>query len=113
MNYEVEINKLNARLDNLQQSFIQAQKNQVPITAKTDAANNKVDAITPVTYSKMVGIQDTECVFTDVVAEGTLTANVKTEKGEYLPCSVERADSRVRVSFEKLDSVATVTIQIQ
>ena len=113
MNYEVEINKLNARLDNLQQSFIQAQKNQVPITAKTDDTANKVTGITPYTASKTVGIQDSECVFTGVEKDGTITANVKTESGEYLPCTVERADSRVRVLFDKLDTVATVTIQIQ
>lgn len=45
MNYEVEINKLNARIDNLQQSFIQAQRNQVPITAKADEASNKVPQV--------------------------------------------------------------------
>ncbi len=45
MNYEVEINKINARIDNLQQSFIQAQRNQVPITAKADTASNKVPQV--------------------------------------------------------------------
>lgn len=45
MNYEFEINKLNARIDNLQQSFIQAQRNQVPITAKADEASNKVPQV--------------------------------------------------------------------
>lgn len=45
MNYEVEINKINARIDNLQQSFIQAQRNQVPITAKADEASNKVPQV--------------------------------------------------------------------
>lgn len=45
MDYEVEINKINARIDNLQQSFIQAQRNQVPITAKADTASNKVPQV--------------------------------------------------------------------
>lgn len=45
MNYEVEINKINTRIDNLQQSFIQAQRNQVPITAKADEASNKVPQV--------------------------------------------------------------------
>lgn len=84
------------------------------LSRRISAVNNRVSDITPYTMSKTVGIQDTECVFTNVVKdEGTLTANVKTEQGEYLPCTVERADSRVRVSFDKLDTVATVTIQIQ
>ena len=75
--------------------------------------NARVSAITPYVESKMVGIQDSECVFTGLRKDGTLTANVKTDKGEYLPCTVERADSRVRISFDKLETVATVTIQIQ
>ena len=45
MNYEVEIQKINARIDNLQQSFIQAQRNQVPITARADEASNKVPQV--------------------------------------------------------------------
>ena len=45
MDYEVEINKINARIDNLQQSFVQAQRNQVPITAKADTASNKVPQV--------------------------------------------------------------------
>ena len=46
MDYEYEIQKLNERLNNLQKSFIQAQKNQIPITAKTDTTSNRVDSIT-------------------------------------------------------------------
>lgn len=102
-NLERLVNALSKKIDN--QKFY--------ADADMSGVRKGVADATPFTYSKMVGIQDTECVFTDVVAEGTLTANVKTEKGEYLPCSVERADSRVRVSFDTLDSVATVTIQIQ
>ena len=83
------------------------------LSRRINAVNSRVSDITPFTMSKTVGIQDTECVFTDVPKDGILTANVKTQKGEYLPCEVERADSRVKVSFDKLDTVATVTIQIQ
>lgn len=52
MNYADEINKINERLDALQASFVQTQKNQVPVTAKTDsnaadivALNKKVDTV--------------------------------------------------------------------
>ena len=84
-----------------------------PIYSQLSALSQRIDSITPYTESKTVGIQDAECVFTGVGKDGTITANVKTENGEYLPCTVERADSRVRVLFDKLDTVATVTIQIQ
>ena len=38
MNYEYEINKINTQLQNLQQNFIQAQKNNVPEVAAREAA---------------------------------------------------------------------------
>lgn len=44
MNYEYEINKLKSTIDNLQQNFIQAQKNNVPITAKVDDNVNGLGA---------------------------------------------------------------------
>lgn len=45
MDYEREIQKLNDRMDDLQRSFIQAQKNQVPVTAKADSASNKIPQV--------------------------------------------------------------------
>ena len=62
MNYEVEINKLNARLDNLQQSFIQAQKNQVPITAKTDTSYGKC----PQVDKNTAGVSENDSAICDV-----------------------------------------------
>lgn len=44
MNYEYEINKLKITLDNLQQNFIQAQKNNVPTNAKVDDTANCLGA---------------------------------------------------------------------
>lgn len=44
MNYEYEINNLKITLDNLQQNFIQAQKNHVPTTAKVDDTANSLGA---------------------------------------------------------------------
>lgn len=40
MNYEYEIQNLKKRLNNLQDSFIQAQRNQVPITGKVEDTGN-------------------------------------------------------------------------
>lgn len=44
MNYEYEINKLKSQLQNLQQNFIQSQKNNVPTTAKVDDTANGLGA---------------------------------------------------------------------
>lgn len=105
MNYEKEINKLTVRLDNLQKSFEQAQRNQVPVTAKTDDTAIKVDDITPVTMTKTAYIDDTECIFTDVP-----TGNVSVYIG--VPHTVERDGDRVTVRFEPLEEVQTVTINV-
>jgi len=113
MNYEVEINKINARLDNLQQSFIQAQKNQVPITAKTDSTANKVNVLTPYTESKTVYIDD-EYVTFDIAKDGIISVQMVDNDGQNVPCMFERmANEQIRVSFAKRDSLATVTISIQ
>ena len=105
MNYDKEINKLKARLDNLQKAFEQAQRNQVPVTAKTDDTAIKVEAVTPVTMTKTAYIDDTEVVFTDV-PQGNVSAYMT------VPHTVERDGNRVIVRFEPLEEVQTVTINI-
>ena len=83
------------------------------LSRQIGAVSTQVNAITPYTESRLVGYQDKECVFTNIHKDGVLTATVLTEDGEYVPNTVERIDDFVRVSFEELDTVATVTIQIQ
>lgn len=84
-----------------------------PLDVKLSNMNRRISSITPYEQSKVVGIQDTECIFTGVPKDGTILANVKKQTGEYIPCTIERADSRVKVLFDTLDTVATVTIHIQ
>lgn len=84
-----------------------------PIDQRLAALSRRISDVTPYVASKMVGIQDTSCIFTGVYKGGTITANVQADNGEYLPCTVERADSRIRVLFDPLETVATVTVQIQ
>lgn len=105
MNYEEEINKLKSRLDNFQQAFLQSQKNQVPVTAKTDDTAGKVVAITPWTASKTAYVDDTECIFTEVPT-GNMTVYCS------VPHTVERDGDRVTVKFEPLEEVTEVTISI-
>ena len=56
------------RLDSLQQSFIQSQENAVPVTAKADAASNKipqVDANTAGVATNAEDITDTQIGLAD------------------------------------------------
>lgn len=107
MNYDYEIQKLNARIDNLQEAFIQAQRNQVPITAKTDDTANKVVSITPYTETKTAYIDDTDVVFLTEV-KGNLTVYLS----EDIPYTVTRDADRITVSFEPLEQITDVTISI-
>lgn len=105
MDYEKEINKLIARLDNLQKAYEQSQRNQVPVTAKTDDTASKVVEITPWTASKTAYIDDTEITFTDV-PQGNTSVYMDT------PHTYVRDGDRVTVKFEPLEEVTEVTISI-
>lgn len=105
MNTEQRLAQLEARLDNLQQAFIQAQKNQVPTTDKVYDTASKVTEITPWTATKTAYIGDTEIVFDDCPS-GNLTVYYN---GSY---EVERDGARVTVYFETLEEVTDITISI-
>lgn len=111
MNIEQRILNLESRLDSLQASFIQAQRNQVPITAKTDDAVSGVERLTPYTETKTAYIDDTEIIFENVT-EGNLSVYVKDSEGNYPNYTVERMGDRVTVHFEPLEYVTTVTISL-
>lgn len=109
MNYEIEINKLNARIDNLQQSFIQAQRNQVPITAKVDNTANDVKQITPYTETKTAYYGEKEKAFYNV-PQGNVTVFFSNYNGDY---SVSHISDRVTVSFNTLTEQTDVTINVK
>ena len=109
MNYEVEINKINARIDNLQQSFIQAQRNQVPITAKVDNTASDVKQITPYTETKTAYYGEKEKAFYNV-PQGNVTVFFSNYDGDY---SVNRISDRVTVAFDALAGQTDITISIQ
>ena len=45
MSLEERVRDLEFKLDNLQSSFLQSQKNQIPLTGKTDDSYNKIPQI--------------------------------------------------------------------
>ena len=115
---DTSILELKKRLDNLQRAFEQSQRNQVPLTAKTDDAsgaipqiNEKIDEITPYTVTKTAYIEDTEITFTDV-PDGTMSVFVKDSEGNYPDFTVSRSGDMVQITFEPLETVTTVTISV-
>ncbi len=105
MNYEQEINKLKAQVKNLQESFLQAQKNQTPITAKVDDSANKIVELTPYTETKTAYIGDTEIVFTDVPNGNLSVFGIDN-------FSMTKDNGRLILTFEPLEEVTEITISI-
>lgn len=105
MNYEQEINKLKAQVKNLQESFLQAQKNQTPITAKVDDSANKIVELTPYTETKTAYIDDTEIMFTDVPNGNLSVFGIDN-------FSMTKDNGRLILTFEPLEEVAQITISV-
>jgi methylmalonyl-CoA mutase N-terminal domain/subunit len=105
MTLEDTVNQLESRLNNLQNAFLQSQKTQVPVTAKTDVTAIRVEAVTPWTATKTAYIDDTECIF-EGIPQGNVTVYCS------VPHTVEKQDGRVVVKFESLTEVIDITISI-
>lgn len=111
MSIESRLYNLEQTVANLQESFIQSQRNNSQIVSKTDNTSNKVEQITPTTYTKTAYIGDTEVVFTDVPS-GNLTVYVTDSEGNIPNYTVTKAEY-IKVAFDTpLENVATVTISI-
>lgn len=111
MSIESRLYNLEQTVANLQESFIQSQRNNSQIVSKTDDTSNKVEQITPTTYTKTAYIGDTEVVFTDVPS-GNLTVYVTDSEGNIPNYTVTKAEY-IKVAFDTpLENVATVTISI-
>ena len=109
MNVEYEINQIKKQLANLQDAFVQAQRNQVPLTAKTDDTAVKVDAITPYKDTKTAYFGEKEKVFYGV-PEGNVLVFFSNYDGVY---AVNRIADRLTVSFSALEQATNITISIQ
>lgn len=103
------IQELESRLNALEKAFLQAQKNQVPVTAKVDDTSNRVISITPYTDTKTAYYGDTSITFYDA-PQGNVSVFFDGYNGAY---SVSRVENRLSVSFDALDKQTQVTISIQ
>lgn len=105
MTLEKRVERLERLFENLQESFIQAQANQVINTAKTDDNANKVDAITPYTETQIGYYGETEKTFYNV-PDGNVTVF---GLDEY---SMTRIADRIILTFEPLYTAVNITISI-
>ena len=105
MNIEQRMSNLESRLDNLQESFIQSQRNAVEVTAKADVGCNKPDA--PYTATQTAYYGESEKVFYGV-PQGNIT--VFFDNNDY---SVSRLDGTVTIRFEAVTENTDITIMIQ
>lgn len=105
MTLEQRVNQLEKQFDNLNKAFLQAQKNQVPITAKVDDSANNIKAITPYTATQIGYYGETEKTFYNV-PEGNVTVfGLK----EY---SLDRISDRLTITFDALSEQTKITISI-
>lgn len=81
------------------------------LNARIDYIASQVADITPYTETRQVYIDDTEVVFTKA-KEGSISAWL-TVDGIQTPCEYEVTGNTIRVYFEPLEMIGTVTIQIQ
>ena len=105
MTLEKRVERLERLFENLQESFIQAQANQVINTAKTDDNANKVDAITPYTETKTGYYGETEKTFYNV-PDGNVTVYGLSEY------ALDRIADRITLTFDALTEETEITISI-
>ena len=101
------IQDLEERVDALYNSILQMQQNLNPVTEKADTTANKVEQITPTTYTKTAYIGDTSVTF-DNVPSGNLS--ILTDAP--LTYSYTRENNIVVISFDELSEVINITISI-
>lgn len=73
--------------------------------------NKRVNELEPYTETKEVYIDDTEVMF-DIPKNGSISAWLEVD-GIRTPCEYEVTEDKIRVYFEPLEMVGTVTIQVQ
>ncbi len=105
MTLEKRVERLERLFENLQESFLQAQANQVINTAKTDDNTNKVDALTPYTETQIGYYGETEKTFYNVPDGNVTVFGLK----EY---SLDRISDRLTITFDALSEQTEITISI-
>ena len=80
--------------------------------ADTQGVRQSVSEVTPYTESITAYIEDTQVAFFNV-PDGNLSVFVKDDNGDFPKYEVSRDADIVKVSFEPLKYITTVTISVQ
>ena len=105
MTLEQRVEKLEKLYANLSDSFIQAQKNQVVNTAKTDDNSNNIKTLTPYTETKTGYYGETEKTFYNV-PDGNVTVYGLTEY------TMDRVANNITLTFDALEKETNITVSI-
>ena len=105
MTLEQRVEKLEKLYANLSDSFIQAQKNQVVNTAKTDDNSNNIKSLTPYTETKTGYYGETEKTFYNV-PDGNVTVYGLTEY------TMDRVANNITLTFDALEKETNITVSI-
>lgn len=108
---EERVQILEADVANLRDAFNQSQSNQAIKQGQLDNTSNKVDRIEPTTYTKTVGIGETEVTFTDI-ANGNISVFIEDNEGKFPTFDMDKSGNILTVYFEPLENVATITVSI-
>lgn len=108
---EERVQILEANFASLQEAFLQSQSNQANTQGQIDNTTNKVDRIEPTTYTKTVGIGETEVTFTDI-ANGNISVFIEDNEGNFPTFDMDKSGNILTVYFEPLENVATITVSI-
>lgn len=100
-NLENLVNTLSKKIDN----------NKYYTDADINGNRKSVSDITPYTESKMAYIGDTFAEF-NLAKQGNISAWIEID-GVQTPCVFVAEDDKIKVEFEALEKVATVSISIQ
>lgn len=105
MTLEQRVTKLEQNYENLNKAFLQAQRNQVPITAKVDDSANKIVDLTPYTATQIGYYGETEKTFYNVPDGNVTVFGLK----EY---ALDRISDRLTITFDALSEQTEITISI-
>lgn len=81
------------------------------LSRQISAVNNRVTEITPYTESKTAYIDDEYVCFD--AKDGNVSVFMVDGEGQNVPFTFEQINGQIKVSFEKRNSLATVTVSIQ
>ena len=100
---------LEQRVSNLEQMFLQMQRNFSPIVSKTDENSNNIVSIAPYTDTKVAYIDDTELIFTNVPTGAWYVSF----NNDATATRVTKDRETLIVEFDPMKEVTEVTVTVQ